>query len=269
MTDYDLPEPDDDPPGRKDRIAGQATDENLLKRIALKRALRDQEQQKKSAKPERCHYDPATIARNLQALMRSKGLSVQDTIKAMSETGEYQPKEYRWLKRVATAGITQTDNRTLARLGKLAEFFGVPLECLRINDLQSVLWRGEFDGYDSIKFRRYGCMLRWIVTLPEFQFVKPLLEFLHQEIADQFPAEGTSCSLPSPREEPPLHVRMLFRLLATGKHEYLKELITELYGRITRDLAAEYESMNARGHVASKSRSVTPTKAGARPQCRT
>ena len=64
--------------------------------------------QRRKSKPERHHYDPATIARNLQALMRSKGLSVQDTVKAMSETGEYQPKEYRWLKRVATAGIGPT-----------------------------------------------------------------------------------------------------------------------------------------------------------------
>ena len=132
-----------------------------------------------------------------------------------------------------------------------------------------MLWRGEFTDYDSIKFRRYTCMLGWIVTLQEFQFVKPLLECLYQEIADQFPAGDTSCALPSPREEPPLHVRMLFRLLATGKHEYLKEVITELYGRITGDLAKKYESKNARGHVASKSRSLTPTKAGARPQCRT
>jgi len=45
---------------------------------------------------------------------------------------------------------------------------------------------------------------------------------------------------------------MLFRLLATGKHEYLKELITELYGRITRDLAAEYENNNGGDHVASE-----------------
>jgi hypothetical protein len=252
VTDYDLPEPDDDLPVRKDDVAGQATEENLQERIALRRALAQQRQEKESVKPERHHYDPATIARNLQALMRSKGLSIQDTVRAMSETGEYQPKEYRWLKRVATVGIAQTDNRTSARLEKLAEFFGVTAEFLRRGSAETALWWEEFEQYDSVNFRRYGCRLRFVVMQPEFQFVKALLECLHQEIADQFPAEDTSCSLRPPDERPHPYVRMLFRLLATGKHEYLKELITELYGRITRDLAAEYENNNGRDHVVSE-----------------
>ena len=45
------------------------------------------------------------------------------------------------------------------------------------------------------------------------------------------------------------YILILFRLLETGKCEYLRELIAELYGQLSREWAAEYERRAADGSV--------------------
>ena len=109
-------------------------------------------------------YDPCTIAKNLRALMQSQQLSIHETMAAISENGKCEPKEYRWLKRVAAKGIIQTDKRSMARLEKLAEFFGVTVEQMRTDDLDRMLVYQEFNQPDSPGFRRYASMLEELLS---------------------------------------------------------------------------------------------------------
>jgi hypothetical protein len=185
--------------------------------------------------------------------MRCQRLSVQDTIAAISQNGKYEPKEYRWLKRVAEKGIVQMDNRTMMRLGKLADFFGVTVEQLRTSDLDRMVDYEEFGRQDAPGFRRYACMLEEMVSLEGWGFVEAVLGalYLGMEKDGEFPDEAKRISEVLSRETSGDNkrqqrcIRMLSRLLRTGTHEYLKDLIAELYAILTRQWAADYEESSA------------------------
>ena len=253
-SDDDLLAPDD-PSQWEDDLPGQPTEGNQKKRIALRREREEQEQRKtweRWKRQQKKQYDPHIIAKNLQALMASKGLSIQDTTKAISEHGQYHPKDYRWLKRVSAEGVVQTDGRTVARLQRLADFFGIPLEQLRTYDLTEVLRNEVFRRYDNPEFRRYGCMLDELLKHGSFEFLEPLLVSLHLETDGPSADDATSSaeqdfltggSLGKKCQENPHQrcMRMLYRLLDTGTHEYLKDLLAELYARTTRETAEMYK----------------------------
>jgi transcriptional regulator with XRE-family HTH domain len=237
---------DDDLMERDDDLGNQVTDEDLQERITNRRAIEDCERLKQCERwlrPQRPQYDPTRIAKNLRALMKSRDLSLLDTIRAISDSGEYQPKEYRWLRRVVTVGIAQTDNRTLARLKKLADYFNVTLEDLRTHDLDRSLRSEAFRSHDAPDYRRYGCLLEQLLFDNRFHFLKPLLKALCSGIDDQVSDENTISSPTTPSKERQHCVQMLFQLLDTGTHDYLRDLITELYGNASREAAAQYERM--------------------------
>ena len=193
------------------------------------------------------HYDPSIIAENLQCMMRGTGLSLHDIAKAIAANGEYEPKEYRWLKRIATVGVGQTDKRTLARLEKLASYLTIPFWALRTVRINEWADSKELRRYNKSSFLQYGCMLDQLLPDARFEFVKALLETLYSGMDSYFP---DTTGLPVLKKKPEQHQRyilMLFRLLETGKYEYLGQLITELYGRLTRESAAGYERELSKG----------------------
>jgi len=206
-------------------LAGLATLGNQEWRLEKRREWEHSQYQKATPR-QKPMYDRSTLAKNLQALMQSRGLSIQDTIQAISETGECHPREYRWLKRVATAGVVQTDGRTIARLEKLATFFNVTLEQLRTHHIDHNLRNQAFRTHDSTAYRRYGCMLDELLSDHRFDFLKSLLETLN--VGGGNTESGQD------------YLLLLFQLLDTGTHDYLRDLLTELYGTVTREAAADY-----------------------------
>ena len=157
---------------------GQPTEGNIKKRLSLRHANDQHEREIWRAREERQENkcDPCIIFGNLQALMKSQGLSMRETIMAICKDGNYEPKEYRWLKRVAAKGIVQTDKRTMARLEKLAELFGVTVEQLRRYDLNWMLIYKEFNQPDFPGFSaRYASMLEQLLSDKHFSFIEAVL----------------------------------------------------------------------------------------------
>lgn len=251
MTDDDHPELDDALPDlgddpQKDDLPGQPTLANRRKRIAKRQEWEEYKRGKISKRwqrPLEPHYDPSIIAKNLQCLLRRPGVSLQGLAQAIAASGEYEPKEYRWLKRLATVGIAQTDKRTLARLEKLASYFTVPLLALRTVRIDQLAVSKELRRYNTPRFLQYGCMLNQLLPDARFEFLKALLETLYLGMDSHFPAGTISPNAEGHQR----YILLLFRLLDTGKHEYLKEVITELYGRLTREVAADYEQEATKG----------------------
>ena len=178
MTDDELddalPDFGDDP--QKDDLPGQPTLANRRKRIAKRQEWEEYKREKISKKwqrPLEPHYDPSIIAENLQCMMRGTGLSLHDIAKAIAANGEYEPKEYRWLKRVATVGIAQTDKRTLARLEKLASYLTIPLLALRTCRIFELVASAELRRYNSPHFLQCGCLLNQLLPDARFEFLKP------------------------------------------------------------------------------------------------
>lgn len=245
-----LPDLGDDP--QKDDLPGVPTLANRRKRLAIRSAIEDYDSRRyweRLEQHEKKQYDPSRIAKNLRALMRSQHLSVRDTIAAISQDGKFEPKEYRWLKRVAERGIVQTDNRTMTRLGKVADFFGVTVEDLRTFDFDRVVDYEEFGGQAPPGFRRYACMLEALVSTEGFEYIEVVLLALHlgMENRGKRPdeidrlTEVMSGETPGDNKRQQRCMRMLSRLLDTGTHEYLKDLIAELYAVLTHEWAGIYK----------------------------
>jgi hypothetical protein len=234
----------------KDDLPGEPTQGNLNKRIALRRALSEYEQRKRSLRQQqKKEYDPCTIAGNLQALMKSQQLSIRETVAATSADGKCEPKEIRWLKRVAAEGIVQTDKRSMARLGRLADFFGVTVEQLRSSDLAQMADYQEFNRPDTPGFRRYACMLEELLADNVYDCIETVLMFLYlgtgsqgiDETEAKHVLDVMTAEISGDNKRQQRCICMLSRLLRTGKHDYLKDLITEFYGIASREWAAKYQ----------------------------
>ena len=251
ITEDDALKPDDSSKDWKNDLPGEPTLASLNKRIDLRRAHEKYESHMEFVRrhPKK-EYDPDTIAKNLRALMKSQQLSIREAVAAISPGGKYEPKEYRWLKRVANEGIVHTDKRSLVRLEKLAALFGVTVAQLRTDDLDRMLVYEEFNRVDSPGFRRYACMLDELLSDERYGFIEFALLALHlgteddgaaraqeaERLAEAFMAEKRGDNKRNQR-----CIRLLSRLLRTGTHEYLKNLITDLYSLATRQWAADYK----------------------------
>ena len=140
---------------------------------------------------------------------------------------------YKWLWRMATNGITRIDDRHRPNLQKLAEFFLVP----SVNDFWQV---GLLYGLISTEplFRaRFAESLRRLHQIE----LSRLLSVDQRLLASLKPFSEITRIVELNPEQPIMTARDKYEwLIATGRHEHLRQLVEGVNGIVDRDFEMEY-----------------------------
>jgi len=121
---------------------------------------------------------PERLAANLQTLLASRGLTLQEAVKTIPGLGDNGRAGYRWLKRLTRDGLSQISGRTKQRLEKIASFFGYTLEEIRSSDISLVREIEKFSQPPSEEIGIVGHMLLVLLADEKHCYLIKMLDAL-------------------------------------------------------------------------------------------